>query len=282
MTGHHSADSIYLPEVMSAAQKQLVEDQSGPLTSVSSTQGFFPCKKFFEDGELEEVIKLIEDTPADTPFQKKQRELIIRHIKDDKSANMQLVFVAATADFEKGVYDQSKLFLPPSNLNAPNRVTLAIGVQYPVSRGYIHIKSSDPHQQPEINPNYLAHPADVIMMAAGYKFAEKLANSQHVKGKFGRRCLPSEDRDLSTAEGRRKVAGEFVLGEYHSCGSCAMGSTVDSKLRVKGVEKLRVADASVFANHVSGNIVSSVYMIAEKAADMIKQDWDYAALKSSV
>lgn len=48
-----------------------------------------------------------------------------------------------------------------------------------------------------------------------------------------------------------------------------------------GVQKLRVADASIFANNVSGNIVSSVYMLAERAADIIKQDWDYAALNKA-
>lgn len=57
-----------------------------------------------------------------------------------------------------------------------------------------------------------------------------------------------------------------------------MGHTVDSRLRVKGVKNLRVADASTFANNVSGNIVSSVYAVAEKAADMIKADWEYGAL----
>ena len=58
-----------------------------------------------------------------------------------------------------------------------------------------------------------------------------------------------------------------------------MGSTVDSRLRVNGVKNLRVADASTFANNVSGNIQSSVYAVAEKAADMIKEDWDYAGLR---
>lgn len=58
-----------------------------------------------------------------------------------------------------------------------------------------------------------------------------------------------------------------------------MGHTVDSRLRVNGVKNLRVADASIFPNNVSGNIVSSVYALAEKAADMIKHDWDHAALK---
>ena len=52
-----------------------------------------------------------------------------------------------------------------------------------------------------------------------------------------------------------------------------MGDALDSHLNVKGVRKLRVADASSFPNHVSGNIVSSVYALAEKAADIIKDDW---------
>lgn len=58
-----------------------------------------------------------------------------------------------------------------------------------------------------------------------------------------------------------------------------MGSSLDNRLRVKGVKNLRVVDAASFPNNVSGNIQSSVYATAEKAADMIKEDNDYAALK---
>lgn len=63
------------------------------------------------------------------------------------------------------------------------------------------------------------------------------------------------------------------MGEYHPCGSVAMGDALDSRLNVKGTKNLRVCDASVFPNHVSGNIVSSVYAVAEKAADLIKADY---------
>lgn len=74
---------------------------------------------------------------------------------------------------------------------------------------------------------------------------------------------------------------DWHLSEYHPIGSCAMGDCVDTHLRVKGAKNLRVVDASVFPNHVSGNIVASVYAVAEKAADIIKADWDYAALKAA-
>ena len=60
-----------------------------------------------------------------------------------------------------------------------------------------------------------------------------------------------------------------------------MGSSLDSRLRVKGVKNIRVVDAATFANNVSGNIQSSVYATAEKAADMIKEDNDHAGLKKA-
>jgi choline dehydrogenase-like flavoprotein len=61
-----------------------------------------------------------------------------------------------------------------------------------------------------------------------------------------------------------------------------MGAALDSRLRVKGVEGLRVVDASVLPNNVSGNIVSTVYAIAEKAADLIREDWDFSAAKGTI
>jgi choline dehydrogenase-like flavoprotein len=277
--GQMSGDSVYKPEVMAAAQKALAEEQGGPLTAIQSVQGFFPATLFLEEGELDEIVRSIEESQKTaTPFQKKQLDQVIKHIKSDKSANLQLVFVAATGNFKDGVSDQSKLFPPPAE-GAKDGVTFAVCLQYPASRGHVHIKSSEPTVAPEIHPNYLGNKADVAVMAAGLKFAEKLVQAPSLKGKLTRRILPEPEKfPLDTVQGRRAAVAEYVIGEYHSCGTCAMGDTVDSRLRVKGVEGLRVADASVFSNNVSGNIVSSVYMVAEKAADLIKEDWDYAAL----
>ncbi|KIV89925.1 hypothetical protein, variant [Exophiala mesophila] len=277
--GQMSGEAVYIPEVMAAAQKALIEEQGGPLTSIQSVQGFFPIKIFLEDGELDEIIKSIQDTKPETEFQKKQWEQVISHLKSDKSANFQMVFISVTGDLENGTADQSKLWPPPSSPDQPHGITFALCLQYPVARGTIHIKSADPTVYPTINPNYLNHPADIAVMGAAYKFAEKLCAAPVLEGKIGKRVHPPpEQYPLNTVAERRKAAEAYCIGEYHSCGSCAMGSTVDSHLRVYGVKNLRVIDASVFANNVSGNIVSSVYALAEKGADLIKQDWDYAAL----
>jgi len=216
--------------------------------------------------------------PSLSPFQKKQYERIIEHLKDDKSANLQFVLIPATCGVETGAEDQSKLFIPPASPEAPHQVTAAICLQYPTSRGSIHIQSADVSEQPSLEPNILSHPADAAVLAAGLKMMDRASRSEHLKGVLGKRVFPAPEKDMSDLKQGAAWVHEFVLSEYHPAGSCAMGDAVDSRLRVNGVRGLRVVDASVFPNQVSGNIVSSVYMVAEKAADMIKEDWDYAAL----
>jgi choline dehydrogenase-like flavoprotein len=106
--------------------------------------------------------------------------------------------------------------------------------------------------------------------------------SPHVENSLGARTFPAPEVDLSELSQCKEQVHEAVLGEYHICGSVALGDALDSRLRVKGVEGLRVADASVFPNNVSGNICSSVYSVAEKCADLIKEDWDFAPLKEAM
>lgn len=120
-------------------------------------------------------------------------------------------------------------------------------------------------------------------MGTGLRFINRVVNSKALEGKIANRYYPSSaDLDLEKTTDNRKAARDWAIGEYHACGSCAMGDTVDSRLRVKGVQGLRVVDASVFPNNVSGNICATVYAIAEKAADMIREDWDYAPLNKLV
>lgn len=133
---------------------------------------------------------------------------------------------------------------------------------------------ADPTKPPSIQPNYLQHPADTTVLAAGLRWMERLTKSKFVKGQLSERAYPSPSLNLEDLEQAKKAVYELVAGEYHPCGSVAMGDALDSHLRVKGVQGLRVADASVFPNNVSGNIQSSVYCVAEKAADMIKEDWN--------
>lgn len=111
-----SSEAVYFyPELTEQFQKQYSEEQAGPLSNVSSTQGFYSYKLFATEAEQAEVIKSIETSmPSLTPFQRKQYECTLAHLKDDKSANVQSQMVAAGPNFESGTEDQSKLLQPPT------------------------------------------------------------------------------------------------------------------------------------------------------------------------
>lgn len=104
--------------------------------------------------------------PSLSPFQKKQYERTLEHLKDDKSANLQLVLVPTTGNADKGVEDQSVLFPPPAQ-GQPMGITGAMCLQYPLARGTVHIKSADPTELPTVDPNFIGHPADAAVLGAG-------------------------------------------------------------------------------------------------------------------
>ena len=273
--GVATADTLQLvPEAMKAAVEQYEKNKGGPLSSVSSMQGFWPIKRSMSETELASAIQSIRDVKPTSPFHEKQLAQVISHLESDISANMQLVLVPATAD-PAGIEHQSKL-IPKPKPGQPTGALFAICLQYPASRGYVHIDSADPTKQPVIQPNYIGCEADVALIAAGLRWADQVLQSQHLKPSVARRSFPEPSVNLQDLEQAKDVVRETVMGEYHVCGSVAMGDALDSRLRVKGVKGLRVADASVFPNNVSGNIVSSVYAVAEKAADLIKEDWNSA------
>ncbi|CAG8230118.1 unnamed protein product [Penicillium nalgiovense] len=268
------------PETMAAAQKQYAETGTGPLTAVSSMQGFFPAKSILSETELAEIIQSIRDIKPNSAFHAKQLEQTIANLEDDHSANMQLVTVSGSMNPD-AIGHQGNIILPRSADQAAG-LTLAACLQYPVSRGSIHIESADPTKHPIVNPNYGGHPADISLLAAFLRWCDKVTESEHVKSSLLRRAFPDPNVNLQDMDAAREAVHDLVAGEYHISGSVAMGAALDSRLRVNGVEGLRVVDASVLPNNVSGNIVSTVYAIAEKAADMIRGDWDFSAAKETI
>ena len=98
----------------------------------------------FASEELQEkTIKSIEkDLPSLTPYQRKQYERTIEHLKDDKSANLQLVLVPSTFGGAEGIENQAVIFPPPKSNDQPHGITAAVCSQYPLSRGSVHIQSA--------------------------------------------------------------------------------------------------------------------------------------------
>jgi choline dehydrogenase-like flavoprotein len=131
---------------------------------------------------------------------------------------------------------------------------------------------ADPAQQPTIQPNWLNHEADATVLAAGLRLLDRVGQSKHLQPSISTRLFPHANVDLQSLDRAKDAAHDINSSMYHICGTVALGEALDSRLRVKGVRGLRVADASIFPNNVSGNIQATVYAVAEKAADLIKED----------
>lgn len=230
------------------------------------------------------MVKNIEaELPSLTPYQRKQYERTLEHLKDDKSANLQIVLIPSHFGLAEGIEDQRKVFPPPADpINDPAAISAALCLQYPLSRGSVHIKTNNASDHPAVDPAFLKNEADVDVLAAGLRMLGQVEQSSHLKSQITRRLFPAADTDMSNTAQMKEAVREICMSEYHPCGSVAMGDATDTRLMVKGTENIRCVDASVFPNHVSGNIVSSVYAVAEKASDIIKEDWLYGGLKGVV
>jgi choline dehydrogenase len=153
-------------------------------------------------------------------------------------------------------------------------LTLGPVLLKPRSRGRVWLRSADAGDKPRILTNALAEPEDVAAMVAGMRIAREIVGSEPLRSVVRRELFPGagvggDDADLE-ADLRRRV--ELL---YHPVGTCRMGtdarSVVDEQLRVRGVEGLRVADASITPEITGGNTNAPVIMIGERAADLIRE-----------
>jgi choline dehydrogenase-like flavoprotein len=177
--------------------------------------------------------------------------------------------------------DVQFFFMHASYANAATRqldrhpgMTLGVTQLRPESRGTIHIRSADPRAPPTIRPNFLASEEDRRCMVEGMKIGRRIVGQAPMDRYRSREISPgpgcvSDAQWLAFA----RANGQTI---YHAAGTCRMGddkaAVVDPRLRLRGIDGLRVVDASVMPSMVSGNTQAAVFMIAEKGAQMILED----------
>ena len=175
--------------------------------------------------------------------------------------------------------DPKVFFTDPDKSLAADAETvliLANPVQ-PHSEGEIKLASADPTAQPDIRMNYLADPHDLKVFIKVLRRALDVVEHWPNPGQLGALMVPPflaekhgyREGDTPTDAMLEDWTRHYAFTVYHATSTCRIGDVVDPQLRVKGVKKLRVADASIMPNVISGNTNAACIMIGEKAAEML-------------
>ena len=163
---------------------------------------------------------------------------------------------------------------PGDGLHRFSAFTSSVCQLRPESRGSIEIRSPDPEEHPNIHPNYLSTATDQHVTVEGMKLSRRICRSAAMTPFIAEELLPG--KTVQSDEDLLECARNIGQTIYHPVGTCKMGpdehAVVDERLRVHGVDGLRVVDASIMPTITSGNTNAPTIMIAEKAADMILED----------
>ncbi|KAE8365905.1 alcohol oxidase [Aspergillus caelatus] len=233
-----------------------------------SLMAFLPYSSLVSHKELEETALKVTQC---TQLLEQERWSVVARLRDPMSGALQFNGTTAVIDIGVGHMNQSRLV---SNTSAHEHTyySFHVTVTSTLSRGSTHVTSPDPFGAPAIDLGLLRDPVDVELLSAGLEFADKVFSSSHVSEQVVTRVIPSPDVDLRDRQQASRFVRDWTTSFNHILGTCAMGRVVDERLRVKGISGLRVVDASVIPTQISGNVMATVYAVAEKAADLIKED----------
>lgn len=260
------------PEALQTAQQLYAEYKAGPFTSGGIQSHAFMVVPEFEGAEGQrrqsELIAKHPPKPEDADYYNIVRSLIEN---PNEASAAWIVFQA-----QSSLHDKDRGFMG-GQLLPGNHASLGVLQCHPFSRGSSHISSADASAAPEINPRYFSNPIDLEIMARHMQALEALRNTQELACLFkpGGKRNHEDSYHIQDLEVAKKYLIDTAGTAYHTCGTAAMlpkdkGGVVDEKLMVYGTGNLRIVDASIFPVIPRGNIQSTVYAVAERAADIIQ------------
>ncbi|KAK2010019.1 alcohol oxidase [Colletotrichum eremochloae] len=258
------------PAVAAAQLAEYERHKTGPLSEGAAYSfAYWPLQLFNTPAEEADLRALLEHSASTgAKSTQMQQDFICRMILDQGEASA-TVFMT-----------RRQRYTVPGNDAPGNYMTVVAMLAHPFSRGSTHIKSRDCHDQPAIDCAYLSHHLDVEILARHVAQIERLLEHPvlaSVRRTSGNR-LPA-DAGFRTLNDIKDAIKRYGATNYHPCGTCAMmedglGGVVDADLRVKGTSNLRVCDASIFPIIPRGNILTTVYAVAEKASEFILASYD--------
>ena len=220
-------------------------------------------------GKLRAGFRYMADRAGPLSLSVNQSGGFVRSDPAKQHPNLQLYF--SPVSYTKTPLSERKL-LNPDPFSA---FLLSHNPCRPTSRGHIELACSDPAAYPVIHPNYLATQSDIDDVLAGNRLLRQLACTKPLADIITEELIPG-----SGVDGDEALLADFRARAdtvYHPTSTCMMGadpttSVVDARLRVHGIQGLRVIDASVFPTITSGNTNAPTVMVAEKGADMVLED----------
>lgn len=275
--GVATADMMRDPSVAAKATEEYQNSRSGPLAQGAGYSFAYTPLTDFLTAEPKEDLKCLLDKykpPSRASEQEKQHYAFIRRIVESPTdASATMCMIAVQVDFSR--LDPKEMF----GINKPgNYASFLTTLAHPFARGSVHISSADPRAHPTISPNFYSHELDLEVVARHLMQIETFVRAEPIASflKPGGRRLPQR-YNANTLENAKEFARHNSSSMYHPCGTCAMkprksGGVVDERLKVHGTKNLRVCDASIFPINARGNIQTCVYAVAEKGADIIKED----------
>jgi choline dehydrogenase len=157
--------------------------------------------------------------------------------------------------------------------NPGHGVTINSLLLRPLSRGRVRLRSNDPFDRPRIDTQIYAHPEDLRRTIAGFRFARRILDQEPIRSLIEKEIFPGPD--VTSDEAIATHCRRTVKTGYHPAGTCRMGrddddaAVLDGTLSVKGTRRLRVIDASMMPNIVSGNTNAAVMAVASRTVDLI-------------
>lgn len=276
--GQVSGDVMRDPDVVQSLVKLYEETRGGPLSGMPLSVAYLSLVD--GNGKLseEDIQKLLQEhldnVPVSSPGLRKQYELLRQILLDPKESSSEYMMLPIQLHMKQGKTTMAELFeksLPG------NYVSILALNNHPFSRGSVHIRSSDPKEKPIFDPTYLSHPLDLEILARHTQYMNKIVETEPLASLLKPASRIPEGAHVSDLESAKQTVKDRLFTCFHPAGTCSMmpedlGGVVNSRLVVHGTRNLRVVDASIFPLQPLGNIQATVYAVAEKAADIIKED----------
>ncbi|KAI8631110.1 glucose-methanol-choline oxidoreductase-like protein [Xylariaceae sp. FL1651] len=248
------------PTALGKAMEQYATSKSGPL----AVGGIFSYAFLGLQDTPPGLTSDIFDSADTHPLKSAQTEYYKNLLENSEESTAGFFTYAAQGNFgsDSGSSLMQSGFLPG------NFYSVAICLLQPLSRGYVHIRSADPMVPVQVDPRYLTHPLDLEIVSA-----EPLSSLLKANGRRNT-AAPS---DITDIEAMKDYLKNTAMSSWHPTSTCSMlpldkGGVVNERLVVYGTRNLRVVDASVFPITTRGNPMATVYAVAERAADLIKED----------